>query len=591
MPDSSTNKSATVNKIHVHLDVGFGGYSDKGVKAENQDAFAAQQPNESVRDIKGCVVCIADGVSCSDNAKEASQLSVTTFINDYYSTPDAWTVKESVARVLSSLNTWLYQHGQNASFKQNRLVTTFSGIVFKSNTAYLFHIGDSRIYLLRDGQLRLLTKDHVQFTSKEESFLIRALGMDTHLEVDFNKVELQKGDRFILTTDGVHESLSFETLQSLTARNDLKLEHLAKEICLQAEIKGSSDNLSCFITEVKSLPQQDLNEVSRQLTSLKVPPVLKSSYKIDGFKILKVLHSGSRSHVYLAKHVGNSQTYVLKAPAENYSDDLPYLEGFMREQWVGSRINNKGVMKIWPRSEFQQDSPFLYHVCEHVSGRTLRQWMYDNPQPGLTQVRALVAELISAIRVLQRHSMVHRDLKPENIMVTDSDKIKLIDFGTVQVAGLEEITSVVKEDRLAGAVGYIAPEYLMGQKGVHRSDIFSLGVIVYEMLTGQLPFKTPLIQRSQVQSLEHWQFQPITSVRQDIPIWLEQAVKKATEPNINKRYCAMSEFMADLKTPNTSLLQKVESAPLIERNPIRFWKSLSFILFLILVVQTLWWYG
>jgi len=590
MPEISSKHSKHAEKT-AHLDVGFGGYSDKGKKLENQDAFAAQQPNKAMRETKGCVVCIADGVSCSDNAKEASQLSVTTFINDYYSTPDAWSVKDSVARVLSSLNTWLYQHGQNASYKQNRLVTTFSGIVFKSTTAYLYHIGDSRIYHLRDGQLRSLTKDHVQFTSKEDSFLIRALGMDTHLEVDFSKVELQLGDRFLLTTDGVHETFSLEQLQQMLTRVDLGLEQLAKEICQKAEHAGSEDNLSCFIAEVKSLPQMDINEVSRQLTALQLPPILKSGQKLDDFRITKVLHSGTRSHVYLAKHEPTNDNYVLKAPAQNYSDDLTYLEGFMREQWVGSRINNKGVMKIWPRTEFQQNSPFLYHVCEAISGITLRQWMYDNPSPSLNQVRTVVSEIISAIRVLQRNSMVHRDLKPENIMITETGKVKLIDFGTVQVAGLEEIKSVIKEDRLAGAVGYIAPEYLLGQKGVHRSDIFSLGVMVYEMISGELPFKTPLILRSQVQSLDHWKYQSITNTHKQIPLWLDQALKKATEPNVSQRYVAMSEFLMDLKTPNTALLQKIDAAPLIERNPIGFWKLLSLVLFMGLILQTIWIHG
>nr|WP_252736785.1 MULTISPECIES: bifunctional protein-serine/threonine kinase/phosphatase [unclassified Psychrosphaera] len=573
------------------LDVAFGGFSDKGVKSENQDAFAAQQPEMSTRKNKGSVVCIADGVSCSDNAKEASQLSVTTFISDYYSTPDSWTVKESVARVLSSLNSWLFHHGKQADYRQNQLVTTFSGVIFKSNTANIFHIGDSRVYLYRDGAIQLLTKDHSQFTSKDNSFLTRALGMDSHLEVDFCQHELQLGDRFVFTTDGVHESLSSVQMKSLLATTTLSLEQIAQDMCLLAKNQGSVDNLSCFIAEIKQLPTQDIHEVSRELTALKIPPVLSKGAKLDDFLIEQVLHSGTRSHVYLAKHLPTDNEFVLKFPTENYSDDLNYLEGFIREQWIGSRINSRGVMKIYPRNEMQSSSPFLYHVCEYAKGKTLRQWMYDNPQPSLTLVREITAEIMAAIRVLQRHSMVHRDLKPENIIINDNNKVKIIDFGTVQVAGLEEIRSPFNNDELVGAVGYIAPEYLLGQKGVHRSDIFSLGIMVYEMLTGELPYKKPFIQKNEVNNLDFWRYRSIQKHRQDIPVWIDLALQKATQPNITHRYQAMSEFLQDIKTPNSQMLSRLDAAPLLERNPMAFWKSLSIALLVVLAVQNIYYFS
>ena len=586
MPDSNLSQE-TPKQTTNDLSVAFGGFSAAGIKAENQDAFIAQQTPPVIRKHKGNALYIADGVSCSDDAKQASQLSVTTFINDYYSTPDAWSVKDSVARVLSSLNSWLYHHGKQASYKQNRMVTTFSGLVFKSNTAYLFHIGDSRVYLLRDGKLRLLTHDHSQYVSADKTYLTRALGMDSHLEVDFQSLELQVGDRFLLTTDGVHDVITSEQMMSVLNRTSESLETLASELCDVALREGSEDNVTAFIAEVESLPIQNIDEVSRQLTALKIPPVLHRGAKIDDFQIENVLHSGTRSHVYVAKHLKTNNEYVLKMPTENFSDDLGYLEGFIREQWIGSRLNSRGIMKIFPRSQFQQKSPFLYHVCEYVRGRTLRQWMYDNPSPSFTEVRHLTSEIISAVRVMQRQSMVHRDLKPENIMVTENNKIKLIDFGTVQVAGLEEIVSPIEEERLAGAVGYIAPEYLLGQKGVHRSDIFSIGVIVYEMLTGELPYKPTLMQRQHATTFSDWQYIRAQKVNKAVPDWIDLALRKATEPNISHRYHAMSEFLQDLKTPNRQMLSKLQSAPLLERNPIAFWKMLSAVLALIIIIQNI----
>lgn len=583
MPDSANYKTQQAAK---ELDILFGGFSCAGQKPENQDAFAAHQPGSQVRQVKGSVVCIADGVSCSDQAQQASQTSVTTFIQDYFSTPDSWTVKESVAKILSSLNSWMYHHSQQASYKQNGLVTTFSGAIFKSNTAYLFHIGDSRIYLFREGKLRQLTKDHCHLRNDRSSFLTRALGMDSHLEVDFSQLELEKGDVLLLTTDGVHESLSTSQLEVHLQEKDQGLEWVSKQICQHALEAGSEDNLSCFLAVVNNLPSQDIEEVHRQLTALKIPPVLAVGQKIDDYRVERVIHAGARSHLYLVTDVVTNENLVLKAPSANFEEDLTYLEGFIREQWIGSRIQHKSIMKVFPRTERNQNSPFLYHICEYVPGKTLRQWMYDNPEPSLTQVRAIGQEIIQALRVFQRQSMVHRDLKPENIMINEAGQITLIDFGTVQVKGLSEIASPIEEEVPVGAVHYIAPEYLLGNQGSHRSDQFSLGVILYEMLTGRLPFKPPVIQRHQVTSTEQWTYRSAVKVREDIPRWMDLALQKACQSNPVHRYPAYSELLVDLKRPNGELIQKLENAPLLERNPLAFWKMLSGVLFTILVLQS-----
>ena len=574
------------------LELRVGGSSQRGAKAENQDAFVAKLAKSHEQLTKGNVVCIADGASCCERAQQASQLSVTTFISDYYSTPESWSVRKSVARVLSSLNAWLNHHGNQVGFGQNRLITTFSAVVFKSNTAYVFHVGDSRVYRLRDNKLQQLTQDHVQYKTSDNSFLTRALGIDSHLKVDVSEYELRRDDKFLLTTDGVHQTLTQEELaEAFTLQSNESLEHRAESLCRQAVKRGSRDNVTCVGVEVCSLPVPDLVEVSRQLTKLVFPPILSEGTKIDEFEIESVLHSGTRSHVYLARSLKSGKPFVLKMPAENYQDDLHYLDSFHREQWAGSRINHSGVIKIYPRSQFQSKSPFLYHVCEYVRGCTLRQWMYDNPGPNFTQVRSLLGEIAGAVRALQRQGMLHRDLKPENIMVTYDRKVKLLDLGSIYYSSMEEMRPVSSDDTPVGAVDYIAPEYLLGKCGTHQSDIFSIGCIIYEMLAGGLPYRAPLIQNSRVASLDNWRYRSISECREDVPQWMDLALKKATEPNIDKRYTAMSEFQADITTPNLQLLSRVKSAPLIERNPLAFWRCLAGALGLLLAAQTVWLYS
>lgn len=565
------------------LEVSVGGYTSAGVKKRNEDAFAAKLPvSASVINYKGIVACLADGVSCSENAQLASQTSVTQFIEDYYSTPDSWSVKKSAGRVLTSLNSWLFHHGQQGDLRHNGLVTTFSGVVFKSNTAHLIHVGDSRIFLLRDRQLQQLTRDHCHKQYGAKSFLSRALGMDDHLEVDYQQLTLQEGDLLAFTSDGVHDWISSADLGDFLVDDVSDLEAAASQLVEKALANGSDDNLSCLLVRVRSLPVTDVDEIHRELTQLVIPPVMEVGNKIDQFEVLRIIHSGTRSHLYQVRDLRTKREYVLKAPSENFSEDPQYLEGFVREEWVGRRIDSPNVMKIHERPG---DSPFLYHLCEYLQGQTLRQWIHDNPTPSFSRVRHLTEAIMRGIRVFQRLGMVHRDLKPENIVITADGRIVIIDFGTVRVDGLDEISRQLEEEVPVGSVDYIAPEYLRGEKGYHYSDIFSLGVMVYEMLTGKVPYKTSAAQQRNPQRYQEWRYQPAREVRNDIPVWLDLALEKACAESPTRRYHAMSEFLADLSTPNERLVSDYQSAPLMTRNPLLFWQSMSAIMLVIALVE------
>ncbi len=558
------------------LDIKFGGHTSAGIKAINQDAFAAFQPEASARMLKGVVAAIADGVSCSARSAEASHVSVTDFINDYYSTPDTWTVKESASRVLNALNAWLYQHGIQGQSQRSELVTTFSSIVFKSNTAHIFHVGDSRIYRYRGGNLEPLTRSHYRTEPGDNVVLTHAMGMDIHLEVDYLRDELEKDDLYLMTTDGVHDFLSDKELKELLQRDAISLEAHAQLIINHALNKGSDDNLSCLLVRVASLPEADIDEAHRKIAHYVVPPVMEPGMSIDDYRVLEVLHSSTRSHLYLVQHKNNNIKLVLKAPSENFSEDDHYLEAFIREQWIGQRVNHPNVMKVFARPE---NTRFLYNLYEYLPAQDLGQWMRDNPQPAVGRVRSIIEQIGAALRAFQRLSMVHRDLKPENVLIDKDGRIKLIDFGTVQVSGLQEIKSAIEEECPVGSLNYIAPEYLMGQQGVFRSDIFSLGVIAYEMLCGELPYKKPLYRNQIPKNYGHWEYQPIVQKRDDVPLWVDLALRKATMPSPKDRYLALSEFMQDLRIPNQQLVDKVQSVPLMERNPLLFWQALSAILF------------
>lgn len=582
MTSDVASLSAVITANNGRLAVERGGFTSAGVKARNEDAFAVYVPHGNALALKGVTACIADGASCSDNAQLASETSVTHFVNDYYSTPDTWPVKTAAARVLSALNSWLFHHSRQQTIRHNGLVTTFSAVIIKSTTAHIFHAGDSRIYRLRNKKLELLTNDHTQYQRDDSTVLTRALGIDSHLEMDYSTEDVECGDVFVLTTDGVHGVFTQAELTALLLESNANdLEQHARAMVDAALKKGTTDNVSCLLLRITELPQANIEEVHRQLTQLAIPPVMEPGNRIDGFTVERVLHSGTRSHLYVVQG-GDKRKYVLKAPSTNFADDPQYLEGFIREQWVASRIQHPSVMKVFARPS---QSPFLYLLCEYIDGITLRQWMFDNPKPTYESVRAIVREVVAALRALQRLHMTHRDLKPENIMLTSDGKVKLIDFGTVHIGGLDEVSSPLREDIPVGSADYIAPEYLLGGNGAFYSDIFSLGVIVYEMLTGKLPFNLTVQQQRHLKSIHVYEYTSARAHRSDLPLWLDLALKKATQPNVNQRYQAMSEFLHDLSTPNEEMVRQHKRQPLLQRNSLRFWRNAALILFVVAVVE------
>ncbi|WP_111978922.1 bifunctional protein-serine/threonine kinase/phosphatase [Algibacillus agarilyticus] len=559
------------------LKVNVGGYSSAGIKVVNQDAFAVKVASGSMLKHKGVVAAIADGVSSSERSQEAAQIAVTQFISDYYATPDTWSVGQSSARVITALNSWLYN--QNRNLHADALVSTFSSIVFKSCTAYIFHVGDSRVYRKEGKRWHSITRDHVHAT-RDQDILTRALGIDSHLEVDFHQVDLVDGDLFFLTTDGFHRFVSFKEVDEALASHD-SLEACAAALCKQAVVNGSDDNLSCVILQVEHIPHEDINEAHKQISSLAIPPVLEIGQSLEGYQVCRVLFSGTRSHVYLVEDDHGKQ-YVLKTPSDYYNDDSLYLDGFLREEWIGKRLNHTHIMKVFPRSE---NSRFMYHLCEYLDGQNLRQWMVDNPKPSLEQVRKMTIEICKGLRHFQRNGMLHRDIKPENIIVDRFGQIKIIDFGTVRVEGIEEINSAIKEDIPVGSVDYIAPEFIV-ERGRHRvgdfrSDMYSLALMAYEMLSGKLPYNLNDLRNNMPDTYSAWVYSELSVYRKDVPKWMDLALAKACDPNPANRQSAYSEFLADIQKPNISLVSKHEQMPFMQRDPLRFWKSVSFIMLLV----------
>lgn len=562
--------------MNTQLQVSLGQSSDKGIKERNEDFYGAYLPNDSALDSKGIAAAIADGMGSCANAQEASEHCVKGFLNDYFSTPETWSVKSSGAKVLTAINNWLLSNGNKDH--ANGMVTTFSALVFKSTTAHIFHVGDSRIYRFRpnnsSGDFELLTTDHRVWISEEKNYLSRAMGIDFHLDIDYKTVDMQKDDVYVMTTDGIHDYLSDaqikQHLQSLAA-----LDVIADKIVRQALDLKSHDNVTCQLIRIENLPNQDANEVFNELTRLPFPPPMGPGMTIDGYEILDEIHASTTSQLYKVRDKESGELYMMKTPSVSFSDDPAYIERFYMEEWAGKRIDHDSVLKI---IEQKRPRNFLYFIMEYIEGKTLKQWMKENPLPDIHEVTELTNKIIAGLRTFHRMEMLHRDLKPENIMLTKNNNIKIIDFGSVKIAGVQEISTPVERLELLGTKNYTAPEYLLGMQGSNRSDIFSLGVLVYQMLTGELPYGDKLTQKINWRTLNKIKYCSAITHNPMIPLWLDGAIEKAVKTDHRLRYDTFSEFFFDLTHPNPSFMK--HSAPLLESNPTLFWKIASGILLL-----------
>jgi len=551
------------------LIVEAGQCSQAGIKEQNEDCCGIRIPENMELVHKGVVAVTADGVGSSEAGKEASEYCVQGFISDYFSTPLSWTVKTSGERIIHSLNSWLYNQGQRRYSSQLSLASTLAVLILKSTTAHLFHVGDSRIHLIRNGEIRCLTKDHRLVVDRNKTYLARAMGGEHDVHFDYASLAIEAGVQFILTSDGVHEFLDRKQIMKLALASS-EPETAATTIVDAAIKAGSDDNLTCQIIHVRQLPNQDENEYYRTLTTLPFPPPLEAGMELDGYRIVRELHASGTIQVYLAEDIDSGETFVIKTPSVNFEDDPPYIDRFLHEVWVGRRIDSPHVFKV---HQLKRKRSCLYYVTEFLEGRSLAQWLLDNPNPDLEQIRDIVSQIIKGLRAFHRREMVHQDIKPENIMIDKHGVIKIIDFGSTQVAGLKEVYTPVKQHNVQGTANYIAPELFDGFEGTPRSDMYSLGVTIYEMLTGG---HFPYGEMEDAKVHKTYNYISARKYNLNVPIWMDGAIRKSVHPNPENRYNSFSEFQHDLSNPNPVFMRT--TTPLLERNPVGFWRGLSILL-------------
>ena len=273
---------------------------------------------------------------------------------------------------------------------------------------------------------------------------------------------------------------------------------------------------------------------------------LRAGDRLDHYRIEELVARSGMASIFRATDLNSGQTVAVKVPHPEMEADVLLFDRFKREENIGQKLDHPGIMKVLKPLSGEERGQ-VYMVMEWVDGRLLRKILSEAGKLAPDRAAHLTGKILEALDYIHHHGVIHRDLKPENIMVGPDDRIKLIDFGLASQEGSRRLT-FAKLTQVMGTPNYISPEQVKGKRGDARSDIYSVGVMLYEMLTGKTPFEGPnpfaimndRLLNNPVPPREH---DPNISSK------MQEILYRALERDPNNRYRTAREFAHDLAHP------------------------------------------
>lgn len=292
---------------------------------------------------------------------------------------------------------------------------------------------------------------------------------------------------------------------------------------------------------------------------MSLPGTLEAGQKLDHFRIDGAVAESGMASIFRATDLRDGKQVALKVPHFAMEADPALFDRFQREEAIGIALDHPNVMRIYPVDERSR----VYMVMEWVDGRLLRQVMYEAGKMPAARAIRITLEILKALEYIHKNGVVHRDLKPENIMLDPQDGIKLIDFGIASQAGAKRLTYAGFTQAL-GSPDYISPEQVKGKRGDARSDLYAVGVMLYEMLSGRTPFSGPSPLAVMNDRLINHPLPP-REAEPSISPELQEVLYRALERDPKNRYPSAHSFAQDL--------EHLDQVGVAERSELTDWKK------------------
>jgi serine/threonine-protein kinase len=268
---------------------------------------------------------------------------------------------------------------------------------------------------------------------------------------------------------------------------------------------------------------------------------VRAGDQLDHYSIDSLVARSGMASIFRGTDMRNGRTVAIKIPHEEMESDPVFFDRFHREEEIGITLDHPGVMKVFA----DEDRSQLYMVMEWVDGRLLRQILNEHGKLPADRAVRIALRICEVLEYIHKNGIVHRDLKPDNIMVDDEDRVKLIDFGIAAKVGARRLT-FTKLSQVMGTAEYISPEQVKGKRGDARSDVYALGIMLYEMLTGKTPFSGDnpfLVMNDRVLNNPV----PPREIEPSVSPALQEIIYRALERDPKSRYASAHEFAWDLE--------------------------------------------
>lgn len=564
--------------MSFEMDIGY--TSLAGTKPVNEDFAGAMLPEEG-HEVMGVIAAIADGVSAGGLGRDAAQTTVTTLVRDYYGTPQTWDTTVALDRIIAAQNAWLAASNRRSAPAVG--LTTLTALVLRGHSWTLAHVGDTRAYLLREGQVTQLTVDHVMPHRDFRHQLMRVVGAEDRLVVDYMQGDLQVGDVFILLSDGVHGSVR---LRQLAETAELAQAQVIADSLVQAALRaGSNDNATALVVRVLGLLDATLQDVSRSAQELPVPVRLKAGELIDGLRVEELVADNGVNLLYKVRDASTHTDYALKTLHPSRAHDPEECAALAHEAWLARCMQSSRaadhLVQLHEGPPGGKGQTAFYLLYDWHAGESLQQMLARKHRFAPAQVVDLATQVLQALARLHRQSVVHRDLKPANLHLGTDGVLRLLDLG-VALSGREP---AALRELHAGTPSYVNPEQwgfslrsgrvdtdVPPEAPDAQSDLFALGVTLYQLLTeGKLPYGEVLPYQS---GRYYRDPQPPSRYNPEVPIWLDHVVLKAVARDKRQRFETAEEFLLALERGASRPLTAPPASPLLQRDPAFVWKLL-----------------